>query len=105
MKKVQINKKTTGNKLIVEVSLPTKERRREPIIEFSNSDLIAYLQKEGVSLEDYEVKEQPSRHLTTYSTKGNHPARYNGTWVLLKKAKKVTKKNDNKVNNKKNSTV
>ena len=101
MKKVQINKKTTGNKLIVEVNLPVKERRREPIIEFSNSDLISYLEKEGISLEDYEVQEQPARHLTTYSTKGNHPPRYNGTWVLAKKTKKVVKK----VNNKKNLNV
>ena len=87
MKHIIINKNEEDNKLIVNVKLPERKYARDPIQQFSNSELLEYLRQEGVLLTDYVLKEQPRHDLSSYSTKGLVP-NLEGTWVFNKIAKK-----------------
>ena len=93
MKDINIKSKQDKNKLIVEVKLPPRRYISDPIYEFSNSELQAYLIKEGYILEDYELESETNKHLTSYTNKANPPI-LEGTWVFTKKeTKKMNKKN------------
>jgi hypothetical protein len=93
MKDIIIKKKQDKNKLIVDVKLPARMYINDPVYEFSNSELQAYLKKEGYVLEDYELESQTNKYLTSYTNKANPPI-LEGTWVFAKKeTKKMNKKN------------
>lgn len=87
MKQIIIDKNEEENRLIVNVKLPERRYARDPVQQFSNSELLEYLKEEGISLSDYELKEHPKHNLTSYSTKGLLP-NLEGTWVFNKVAKK-----------------
>ena len=95
MKEIKFDKKESDNQLIVDVKLPERVWASEPIVEFSNSDMINYLNESGVKLEEYDLTSQTRDFLTSYSDKANKP-RLDGTWVFTKKQipeeKKVNKK-------------
>ena len=92
MKEIKFNKKEEGDKLIVDVELPEKLFVREPVINFSNSDMIKYLEESGVKIESYELSSQTADTLTSYADKRNEP-KLSGTWIFTKKEeKKVNKK-------------
>ena len=91
MKKIKFKKKEKNNQLIVEVQLPERRFVPEPVIEFSNSDLIAYLEQSGINVQDYELKNATNETLTSYATKGVPPI-LNGVWTFDKKTKKVEQK-------------
>ena len=92
MKQIIINKNEKDNKLIVNVKLPERKYARDPIQQFSNSELLEYLKEEGVSLSDYQIEDQPKHGLTSYSTKGLLP-NLEGTWIFAKVVKKEEKVN------------
>ena len=92
MKQIIINKNEEDNKLIVNVKLPERKFARDPIQQFSNSELLEYLKEEGVSLSDYKIEEQPKYEVTSYSTKGLLP-KLEGTWIFTKVVKKEEKVN------------
>ena len=92
MKQIIINKNEEDNKLIVNVKLPERKFARDPIQQFSNSELLEYLKEEGVSLSDYKIEEQQQYELTSYSTKGLLP-KLEGTWIFTKVVKKEEKVN------------
>ena len=58
MKEIKFNKKEEGNKLIVDVELPRRVFVRDPVTQFSNSDMIKYLEESGVKIESYELSSQ-----------------------------------------------
>lgn len=92
MKEIKFNKKEEGDKLIVDVQLPRRKLIREPVIEFSNSDMIKYLEECDIKLENYDLSSQTNQRLTSYADKRNEPI-LEGTWVFTKKEeKKVNKK-------------
>ena len=95
MKEIKFDKKENGNQLVVDVKLPQRVWANEPVVEFSNSDMINYLNECGVKLEEYDLTSQTRDTLTSYSDKANKP-RLDGTWVFTKKeipeVKKVNKK-------------
>tara|TARA_B100001113_G_C21100348_1_gene618483 strand:+ start:1304 stop:1636 length:333 start_codon:yes stop_codon:yes gene_type:complete len=90
MKEIKFNKKTKGNEIIVDVELPRREWKKDPIINFSNSEMVEYLANEGIKVEDYEVSSSPN-YLTSYSDKKNEPI-LQGTWTFKKKSTTETKK-------------
>ena len=51
MKEIKFDKKEKNGELIIDVELPARRLDRDPVTEFSNSDLISYL-AEG----DYSAK-------------------------------------------------
>jgi hypothetical protein len=87
MKQIIINKTEEDRKMIVDVKLPARKYARDPVQEFSNSELQEYLKQEGVILSDYELQSQTCKILTSYSTKGQQP-NLEGTWVFNKIEKK-----------------
>ena len=93
MKQIIIDKNEKDNKLIVNVKLPERKYARDPVQEFSNSELLEYLKEEGVLLADYELKHQPKYDLTSYSTKGLLP-NLEGTWVFNKIVKQKVNKSE-----------
>lgn len=100
MKEIKFNKKESGDKLIVDVELPKRILDREPIMQFSNSDMIKYLEESGIKLENYELSSQTSDVLTSYADKRNEP-KLSGTWIFTKKEeKKVNKKTTRSYNKK-----
>ena len=92
MKEIKIKKTEKDNKLIVNVELPIRRYARDPVQEFSNSELNQYLKEQGVLLSEYELDSQTSEHLTSYSTKGLD-AKLQGTWVFNKVVDKEEKVN------------
>jgi len=84
-KKIKITEKE-GN-LHATVELPRRHLAREEVQTFSNADMVAYLQQQGVKLEEYntEPAAAPVFPLTSYSTKNIEP-RLVGEWVFSKKA-------------------
>tara|TARA_R110001599_G_scaffold341315_1_gene562261 strand:- start:267 stop:590 length:324 start_codon:yes stop_codon:yes gene_type:complete len=93
MKEIIIKNRQSKNKLIVDVKLPARRYISDQVVEFSNSELQAYLKKEGYVLEDYELESKTNESLTSYTNKANPPI-LEGTWVFMKKeTKKVNKKN------------
>ena len=95
MKQIIINKTEEDNKLIIDVKLPARKYTKDPVQEFSNSELNQYLIEEGISLSDYELESQTDAQLTSYSTKGLSP-NLEGTWVFSKIEKKEEKLNKSK---------
>jgi len=102
MKEIKFNKQTKGNELIVDVELPRRHWSKDPIISFSNSEMNAYLESEGIKIEDYEVTSAPSS-LTSYSDKKNEP-NLQGTWVFKKKQQKKPNKPKPQTSNKSKDT-
>ena len=80
MKEIKFNKTEKDDQLIVDVELPRRFLQIEPVINFSNSDMIAYLEECDIKLQDYDL----------YADKANEPV-LQGTWVFTKKQKKVNK--------------
>ena len=100
MKDIKFNKREEGDKLIVDVELPRRILIREPVINFSNSQMIEYLKECGVKVEEYELSSQTRDSLTSYSDKRNDPI-LKGTWTFVKKEdKKVNKKTTRSYNKK-----
>ena len=95
MKQIIINKTEKDNKLIVDVRLPARAYSRDPVIEFSNSELVEYLTEQGIILTDYELESQSSNALTSYNTKGLSP-NLEGTWIFNKIDKEEEKLNKQK---------
>ena len=87
MKEIKFNKKEEGDKLIVDVELPERVFVREPVMNFSNSDMIKYLEESGVKIESYELSSQTADTLTSYADKANKP-KLSGTWIFTKKKKR-----------------
>ena len=90
MKEIKFNKKESNNQIIVDVELPERIWAKEPVLVFSNSDMIKYLNESGVKLEDYDLTSQTKNSLTSYADKENKPV-LSGTWVFTKKEEKVNK--------------
>ena len=86
MKQITINKTEEDGKMIIDVKLPARKYARDPVQEFSNSELQEYLKQEGIILSEYELESQTSKLLTSYSTKGQQP-NLEGTWVFNKTVK------------------
>ena len=104
MKEIKFDKKEKNGELIIDVELPARRLDRDPVTEFSNSDLISYLAEAGINLQNYELSSQTSPHLSSYSNKREDPI-LNGTWVFKKKvAQKVNKKTTKTYNKKVEST-
>jgi len=91
MKQIKFNKRVTEDKLIVDVSLPRRIYASEPVINFSNSELLTYLEEQNINILEYEPVEEPNHYLTSYSNKGVQPL-LEGTWTFQKKEQKVQKK-------------
>lgn len=108
MKEIKFDKKENGNQLIVDVELPRRKWASDPVIEFSNSDMINYLNECGVKLEEYELTSQTRNELSSYSDKANSP-KLDGTWIFTKKeipdTKKVNKKTTRSYNKKDTNTT
>ena len=98
MKTIKISKKTKGNQLVVDVELPSRQFANDPVHEFSNSELLDYLTKEGVILSQYEETTSPTATLSSYSTKNGSPAKLTGTWIFEKKTPPAEKKVEKKMN-------
>tara|TARA_Y100001938_G_C8079670_1_gene428291 strand:- start:410 stop:736 length:327 start_codon:yes stop_codon:yes gene_type:complete len=91
MKEIRFNKTQNDNELVIDVELPRRKFASEPVIRFSNSEMMEYLANEGIKLEDYELTSQTHPSLTSYADKKNEPI-LDGTWVFKKKViKKVNK--------------
>ena len=97
MKEVKFDKKEDENSLVIQVELPRRELGRDPVIEFSNSDMIEYLKNAGIKVENYELESQTKTSLTSYADKRNKPI-LTGTWTFTKKQKPVEKKVNKKPN-------
>ena len=92
MKNIKFNTKKNNNQLIVEVELPERQYVKDPVINFSNSDLLTYLETTGVKLSDYELTSTTNQNLTSYSNKVQEPV-LTGVWTFDKiEEKKVNKK-------------
>ena len=91
MKEIKFNKKENKDELIIDVELPRRKYSMEPVLNFSNSDMIEYLEAQGIKVEEYELSSQSKDRLTSYADKRNEPI-LEGTWVFKKKVKKVNKK-------------
>ena len=98
MKTIKISKKTKGSQLVVDVELPSRRFANDPVHEFSNSELLEYLSKEGIILSQYEETAAPPSSLTSYSTKNGNPPKLTGTWIFEKKAPPVEQKVEKKMN-------
>jgi len=97
MKEIKFDKKEDGNNLVIQVELPRRKLGREPVIEFSNSDMIEYLKNSGIKVENYELSSQTRDALTSYADKRNEPI-LTGTWTFTKKETPVEKKVNKKPN-------
>lgn len=84
MKKVKIDKKVGEKEITVDVQLTKRFYVKEPVVEFSNSDMIAYLKEQGHNPEEYELTSRTRDLLTSYEDKAN-PPHLSGTWVFTKK--------------------
>lgn len=104
MKQIIINKKEEDGKLVVNVKLPERIYAREPVQEFSNSELQEHLKQEGFILSDYELQSQTSKALSSYSTKGQQP-NLEGTWIFNKIEKKEESLNKKETQSYKKSKV
>lgn len=102
MKEIKFNKQTKGNEIIIDVELPRRHWAKDPIINFSNSEMNTYLESEGIKLEEYEVTSSPSS-LSSYSDKKNEP-NLEGTWIFKKKQQKKTNKSKLQTSNKSKDT-
>ena len=94
MKQIIINKTEEDGKMIVDVKLPERKFAKDPVQEFSNSELQQYLKEQGVVLSEYQLIEQTDKVLSSYSTKGLNP-NLEGTWIfekIEKKEKSLNKK-------------
>lgn len=100
MKEIKFNTTKNNNQLIVEVELPERKFVRDPVIQFSNSDLLTYLETTGVKLTDYELKSTTNQNLTSYSNKVQDPV-LTGVWTFEKKQDKKVNKKNNRTYNKK----
>ena len=103
MKEIKFDKQTTGDQLIVDVELPRRKAWSEPVLRFSNSEMLEYLKESGIKVEDYELSSQTRDYLTSYSDKRNEPI-LGGTWVFTKKQKKVNKTKTRAYNKSKDTT-
>ena len=92
MKEIKFNTKAAKNQLIVDVELPARRFKHEPVIHFTNSEMIEYLRESGTKIEDYELTSQPDISLTSYAEKENPPI-LEGTWIFSKKPAKQKKVN------------
>ena len=99
MKEIKLNKTQKGNDLIVEVELPQRQFIKDPVVEFSNSDLLAYLKQEGIVLQDYDMSDRTHEYLTSHSNKSQEPI-LSGKWVFTKKQKEKVNKRTAKTYNK-----
>ena len=99
MKEIKLNKTQKGNDLIVEVELPRRQFIKDPVVEFSNSDLLAYLKQEGIVLQDYDMSDRTHEYLTSHSNKSQEPI-LSGKWVFTKKQKEKVNKRTAKTYNK-----
>jgi len=81
MKQIIINKTEEDGKMIVDVKLPERKYARDPVQEFSNSELQEYLKQEGVIITEYKLESQTNKLLSSYSTKGQS-ANLEGTWIF-----------------------
>ena len=99
MKEIKLNKTQKGNDLIVEVELPRRQFIKDPVVEFSNSDLLAYLKQEGIVLQDYDMSDRTHEYLTSHSNKSQEPI-LSGKWVFTKKQKEKVNKRTTKTYNK-----
>ncbi len=99
MKEIKLNKTQKGNDLIVEVELPQRRFIKDPVVEFSNSDLLAYLKQEGIVLQDYDMSDRTHEYLTSHSNKSQEPI-LSGKWVFTKKQKEKVNKRTTKTYNK-----
>ena len=99
MKQILFKRKQQGNDLIVEVELPRRQFIKDPVIEFSNSDLLAYLKEEGINLQEYDMSSRTNEHLTSYSNKKQEPI-LSGKWIFTKKTQQKVNKKTSKTYNK-----
>ena len=99
MKEIKLNKTQKGNDLIVEVELPRRQFIKDPVVEFSNSDLLAYLKQEGIVLQDYDMTDRTHEYLTSHSNKSQEPI-LSGKWIFTKKQKEKVNKRTTKTYNK-----
>lgn len=90
MKEIKFNKKETNSELIIEVSLPSRKWASDPVINFSNSEMIEYMEQQNLDTSKYNLQEAPALGLTSYSDKKNNP-RLTGIWTFKKSEPKVTK--------------
>ena len=91
MKDVKFNKVVNNDTVTVDVQLRRREFAAEPVVTFSNSEMIEYLQSEGINLSEYDMTSNPQHTLTSYADKKNEPI-LDGTWTFKKKeVKKVNK--------------
>jgi len=97
MSQIKFKKKQSANQITIDVALPPRRYINEPVIEFSNSEMIEYLQNEGIVVEDYELSDQTHAFLTSYSNKVNPPA-LEGSWTYTKKQQKSFSKSRKKMN-------
>ena len=102
MKEIKFDKKLTNNELIIEVSLPNRKWASEPVIIFSNSEMIEYLKQQNIDVVNYNLQEAPALGLTSYSDKKNNP-RLTGVWTFKKIETKATNstKSQKRVNKRK----
>ena len=99
MKEIKLNKTQKGDDLIVEVELPRRQFIKDPVVEFSNSDLLAYLKQEGIVLQDYDMSDRTHEYLTSHSNKSQEPI-LSGKWIFTKKQKEKVNKRTTKTYNK-----
>ena len=99
MKQILFKRKQQGNDLIVEVELPRRQFIKDPVIEFSNSDLLAYLKEEGINLQEYDMSSRTNEHLTSYSNKKQETI-LSGKWIFTKKTQQKVNKKTSKTYNK-----
>jgi len=102
MKEIKFNKKETNNELIIEVSLPSRKWASDPVIKFSNSEMIEYMKQQNLDDSTYSLQQAPELGLTSYSDKKNNP-RLTGIWTFKKSEIKSTKtvKSQKRVNKRK----
>ena len=91
MKEIKFNKTIKEDELIVDVKLPRRKFSKEPVIQFSNSEMLEYLANEGIAIEEYDITDQPPSYLTSYADKRNEPI-LDGTWTFKKKVQKKVNK-------------
>jgi len=95
MKEIKINKTEKNNQLIIDVKLPERKYVRDPVQTFSNSEMLQYLSEQNICLDEYYLKSQTHKDLTSYATKGIVP-KLEGTWIFEKKKEEIQENNLNK---------
>tara|TARA_R110002126_G_scaffold30962_3_gene100341 strand:+ start:961 stop:1296 length:336 start_codon:yes stop_codon:yes gene_type:complete len=88
MKEIKFNKNQTPDQIMIEVSLPNRIYASEPVVNFSNSEMIEYLKQQHIDISEYELSKSPEYTLTSKADKRNDP-RLQGTWIFKKKENKV----------------